>query len=704
MKKQLYRFFWLIIFTSSLQLSAQSQNQQKADIAFVLRGFEGSCFFCDAESFDVQAKIITEELSKLSFGKIKSYEIFDLGIDDRSPINLQSIRDIEVLQASLDGWPDSKWDWLRERTDFWYVVPEAYRPIIEAAINWMEMTQNDFFTWGTETELGKEHYFTVQTNVQRMGSSAAADYLLGLKMPEDYDPEDYGVTMFILNSTSDNQIAGGGLAASLNYFGVEDAQGVPYTFNFPGNPYSASYVGATPFRSIFYSTAVHEAIHTFGMGTHDQGSIDLVTDYSVMFRANFTSLPTFPAWDRYYWTNWLPQSTITNDANEVTDLLNKVDPADAALKYILEVEPGDEQGRGGKYKELYNGKWYTYQVDARGTLTFLDTINNIQQKPKNYILAVPETIIEAEPVSFWVFSDGEYGLTYNWKKDGESILETQSNELKIDAASASDAGEYQVTISNELGTIETHSVNVQVVCAQPQAPVAAAVSYCLNEPTLALNAAGLEDHSLAWYATAESVEPLVAAPVPVSDQAGEYHFFVSQENDQGCESERIPVLVTIIPSPDAPIISTDANGAFVSNTDNNTWLLNGTPLMDTSAMIIPLETGTYTVFTSQMGCLSEASMGVDFVASNLLDLKPNERLHLFPNPFQEEVQFDFLLEKSQVLNVEIFDLKGAKVFRKTGLSTGERLDLSNLENGLYSVYLSIPKTSSRYLIKLVRVE
>jgi len=159
--RNLTLFASIIIVVSSSSLVAQ----KKANIAFVLRGYDKTCYFCDPYSFDVHAKLITEGISRLSFGRITTYEIIEHGIDDRSPVQLQSVKDIETLQASLDGWPESKWNWLRNRTDFWLVVPAEFRPTIEASITWMKANKLDFATWGRDTDLGKIHYRIVQTNV-----------------------------------------------------------------------------------------------------------------------------------------------------------------------------------------------------------------------------------------------------------------------------------------------------------------------------------------------------------------------------------------------------------------------------------------------------------------------------------------------------------------------------------------------------------
>lgn len=464
---------WMVWLVLCIQCSITSLSaQQKKDIGFILRGFDSTCYFCDSLSYAPYANAIVKVLNELSFGKVKTFDILNGGIDFRSPVELQSIRDIEVLQASLDGWPGPKWDWLRNRTDYWKVVPNEYKPIIENAIAWMKLKKQDFPRWRDSTAEGKQHYQEIQTNVQRMGSSSAADYLLNYKMPVTYNPLHYSITLFILNSAGNNMIAGGGAQSNLNYFGVLDANGKPYPSNINGNFLPLAYIGVTPLNNSNISTPVHEAIHAFGMGTHDMDPNGLVASYSVMAASNTTSINTLPAWNRYYWTKWLSKNTITLDSNLVVDLKNKIAPSDTNNKYILQLKAGDAQGRGGTYREKYDGKWYEYTVDALGTLTFTTEIKNIKFAPATLSTIIPELMIEGQKAVMRVIHDGEVPFTYEWIKNGIIIPNSNSSFFQITQVKLSDTGTYQVRIKNGSGSILSESTKVKVQCASvPNAPV-----------------------------------------------------------------------------------------------------------------------------------------------------------------------------------------------------------------------------------------
>jgi len=413
--------------------------------------------FENATAFQPHAEIVMANLRTLSFGKVTTYRTSTAGIDTRAPGYLQSLRDIEVLQAGLDGWPGSKWDWLRDRTDYWKVVPQEYRPIVVRAIEWLKENKRDFATWGTTTEDGKLSYWTIQGNLQRMGSSAAADYLAGMRLPEGYSPDDYTVTLVILHTAGTARIAGGGAQSTLDSFGVLDSFGQPVAMKIIGNRMMnmAAYIGfyLEPNRgnsSPFFQIASHEAIHAFGMGTHDQDPLGIAIDYSIMNRSTEQSVGTLPAWDRYFWLGWLPKSTITTNPQEITDLKGRNTPDDANRKYILQIKAGDERGCGGTYKEKYDGKWYAYNVDAGGTLSFTEGIDNSVVISPVAITAQPVavTVVVGQAATFSVQASGSPAPAFQWYKNGTAIPGATTSSLSFGSVAETDAATYTATVKN----------------------------------------------------------------------------------------------------------------------------------------------------------------------------------------------------------------------------------------------------------------
>src|ERR1035437_2750803 len=460
----------LIVFTSPIK--TQTTNSTKYDIGFVLRGYDSSQLFEDTTSFGPYAQKVVSLIKDLSFGKISTYRIYMNGIDPRNPVYMQSIRDIETLQASLDGWPGSNWDWLRGRTDFWYIVPDFYKPIINRAIDWMKSSKKDFSSWQIETDDGKLYGNVIRDNTIRMGPSSAADYLLNLKLPIDYKIDENKVAFFALNTTGKDYIAGGGASNMLQSFGVLNSDGQPlpnleWINGIEVNRYNCLYC-ATDNQTLegvgFYFIAVHELIHTFGMYTHDLDPERKNVGYSLMSTNDAipTALKALPAWDRYFWTKWLPKSTITTNPSEISDLKGKVSPSDTIRKYILQIVAGDDKGCGGTYKELYDGKWYKYTVDNIGTLTFTEGINNdYSGLPIIEVNPYTQTGYEGKKSRFSVVCAGN-SLTYVWKKNGVIIPGENNNFYDINSDRKSDEGNYQVTISNTFGSVTSDIAKLTV--------------------------------------------------------------------------------------------------------------------------------------------------------------------------------------------------------------------------------------------------
>jgi hypothetical protein len=692
-----------LVVCNGLIVMGQPGARNKADIVFMLRGYENSCLFCDSASFDIHAKIITKQLKELSFGKISSYDILFMGNDERSPNYLQSFRDIDVLQASLDGWPGTKWDWLRDRTDFWYVVPAEYRLIIQDAINWMKSNKDNLDNWGKLTEAGITNYWTIQTNVQRMGSSAAADYLLDMKMPANYDPQNYGTTVVILNSQSSNS-SGSGASNTLASWGVLNSKGEPYPTKNDGNEKRLAYVvhkNSTNqiYQQSLYTTSVHEAIHNYGMGTHDQDpNNDLAKEYSVMFRTSLNSINTLPAWNRYYWTHWLPKSTITKDSSLVSDLYGRMSPADTTEKFILEVIAGDDLGRGGTYRELYQGKWYTYQIDAIGTLTFKSVIDNEHKSPENYIAVIPETLKEGQKSTFSIYNDGEQDYSYSWKKDGQVIQNSSSNSLVINQVSYENAGKYEVTISNLHGTLTTAPVHVKVVCGQaPNAPVVSNVTYCMDEPSSLLTATVSPGNQSAWYGSNQTGGTSSStAPTPITSKAGTSDYYVSQKSNENCESSRSRITVVINPNPAAPTLSLDNAFNLVSTATQNKWYFNGTLLNETAQKIKPNLFGIYTAAAQENGCLSQSSESFNYIITATKEY--DKTFTAYPNPFQDAFKIDFT---SKEVDLEIFNTSGSKVFTKKGLKSGEAINSLDFSAGEF-LLLILEKGKPVHVLKMLK--
>lgn len=385
---------WCMMWPALLSLLVAAEECR---VAFVLRGYDNNPMFTSTAQFDSEANRACAVLSKLSFRDF-SYEIFDAGVDRRSPYYMASLREIAVLEAALNNWPSPEWDWMRHNTPNWLVPDSAQRTLIQDAIDWMTLHKQTSQQWAAQTEQGKLHFRELQANVLRFSSGASSDYLKGMVLPPALNLDDYDTVNIILHSNTDYGLAGA--SSNLKQFGIGNS----------GK--SAAYIGYNP--SIVaadkgFGIIIHETIHSFGMGTHDMDPDRVSPGYSVMNHS--TNFDTLPAFDRMHWLGWLPKTTITRNPSEVQDLKGAVDP-DA--KYLLKV------GRR-TYQELYDGKWIQYRTDSYGTVTF-EQVDDSLRKPRKVtvvndfyqgwnLVSLPFKQVLNGKVFVWNSVNGVYRLT-----------------------------------------------------------------------------------------------------------------------------------------------------------------------------------------------------------------------------------------------------------------------------------------------------
>ncbi|WP_067145006.1 LamG-like jellyroll fold domain-containing protein [Pseudotamlana agarivorans] len=78
--------------------------------------------------------------------------------------------------------------------------------------------------------------------------------------------------------------------------------------------------------------------------------------------------------------------------------------------------------------------------------------------------------------------------------------------------------------------------------------VVSSVEYGQDETATALTATpSLNGTSLLWYTTATGGTGLVTAPTPSTSTTGVTSYYVSSVNDNGCESERVEIMVIVVP-------------------------------------------------------------------------------------------------------------------------------------------------------------
>ena len=363
----------LLIATSSTFTLAI--DDKVAHVGIILRGYAGTTLFPTAESFEPYAQDIIRHLELLSFGEVTTYAIYDAGIDSSGWEQYQANADIEVLEAALAGWPEPKWNWVRS---YALDYTESDRELIQALLDWITANNQPAENWESSdlgsapypSDLyGNNNYFWLRGEVLRFGGLAAEGFLANMRLPSGYDPATHDITLIAFSHDGDYNAAG--VQLTLEGFGVLAADGSVVT----GPAAYADFSALDPKDPFEYgigiNTAVHECIHAYGMGTHDEDPDEVQPGYSVMRSGGRTD--TLPAYNRLYWLDWLTEATITLDPAQIKDL-SGAESADN--QYLLDIGKGNDGLQ--RYQELFEGEWIQYRIESPNTVYFEETNSNGQ--------------------------------------------------------------------------------------------------------------------------------------------------------------------------------------------------------------------------------------------------------------------------------------------------------------------------------------
>ncbi len=106
----------------------------------------------------------------------------------------------------------------------------------------------------------------------------------------------------------------------------------------------------------------------------------------------------------------------------------------------------------------------------------------------------------------------------------------------------------------------------------------------------------------------------------------------------------------------------------------------------TSKSYMPLSSGKYTLVISDgLGCKSRNSNVVEvLITSTILETGKNK---ISPNPFSKFIKVNLDPSFGQDVNMEIFNLNGARVYSKSGILNNELINLEFLPTGSYIIKL-----------------
>jgi hypothetical protein len=93
-----------------------------------------------------------------------------------------------------------------------------------------------------------------------------------------------------------------------------------------------------------------------------------------------------------------------------------------------------------------------------------------------------------------------------------------------------------------------------------------------------------------------------------------------------------------------------------------------------------------------------------YLVTDIINLRKDEFIKLAPNPFVNQLNFDFIVKGYQKLNIEVFDIAtGTKVASQPNLTAGSRITLGQLSAGSYVIKITSTDNKISYKFKMVKL-
>ena len=257
-----------------------------------------------------------------------------------------------------------------------------------------------------------------------------------------------------------------------------------------------------------------------------------------------------------------------------------------------------------------------------------------------------------------------------------------------------------------MDNIKRTSIIYQVSCADAPKPIFDKTQYsiCGSDSTTVKLTNYSKSDSTIWYVNnkvkATNTDQLV---FKTNDT-----FYVTRLDTNGCTKTSDAIKLLKFSTPTTPSISRDTSNNLSSSASiGNIWYKDGAATKDTTQKIKPTGTepnGSYTVKTTQNGCVSAASSPYYFLVTDVINLSANEYIKLAPNPFINQLNFDFVVKGYQRLNIDVYDLAtGTRIVSKQNLTAGMPITLGQLSAGTYIVKVSSNDNKIVQQFKMVKL-
>lgn len=259
-----------------------------------------------------------------------------------------------------------------------------------------------------------------------------------------------------------------------------------------------------------------------------------------------------------------------------------------------------------------------------------------------------------------------------------------SNGETTQSISATEDGDYTVTVYNTQGLSATSVVTTVTVNPAPAVTITGDTIICSGESTL-LTASGADGYT--WTSGPSTADYTVS---PTSDAT-----YIVSGTLNGC-STSISQLVTVNALPSTPVIIQNTTVLSSTSGANYQWYVGGVEINGaTSQDYTPTATGVYSVMiTDNNGCTA-SSDDFNYTLVGLTAIEHSNSFMVTPNP--STGKFHITFDAPKINNVKVLNAAGLVIYSSNTLNS--EIDLSSHSKGVY--FLKIETDDKMYIKKLI---
>ena len=206
------------------------------------------------------------------------------------------------------------------------------------------------------------------------------------------------------------------------------------------------------------------------------------------------------------------------------------------------------------------GSYNVVVTNAGGTAVSTPAILSVNTPPVLTLQPRAQVALAGSSVTFEVAATGSTGFSYQWRKNGTVIPGAVNPTLTLSSVTAADAGNYDVVVTNPMGTV-TSSLAQLTVATAPTAPVvtsrpASRAVLVGGSTTLTVAASGAPTPTYQWRKNGAAIANATGASLTLTNvqtgDAGDYDVVVS--NSSG--------IVTTVPAASVRVITRSYAGVY----------------------------------------------------------------------------------------------------------------------------------------------